>query len=167
MCCLTAESHLQADRRGPTQYRGPCCGPTHSEADQRLSAAPQCILYAFLSLCTCASVSDMHVCLNAGAFLEARVLLLPCRLLLRYCVCVCDCEDVFVLIRDRDPACLLLCPAICHCCTLGSVRMVWAPAVPPVTPPHPLRHRGSLPVQLPDTKVQSQLDCHHTSRIGS
>lgn len=52
-------------------------------------------------------------------------------------VCVCFffyCVDVFVLVRDTDPACPLLCPAICHCCTLGSVRMVWAPAVPPVTP---------------------------------
>lgn len=64
MCCLTAESHLQPDRRGPTQRRGPCCGPTRSEADPKLSAASQCTCMRF---CPCASLSDMHVCLNAGA----------------------------------------------------------------------------------------------------
>ena len=78
------------------------------------------------------------------------------------CVCVCDCADVFVFVGDTKPVCTLPSPAICLCCTLGSVRMVWAPAVPPVTPALRL-----MPVQPPDTEAQPQLDCYHTTRIGS
>ena len=78
------------------------------------------------------------------------------------CVCVRDCADVFVFVGDTKPVCTLPSPAICLCCTLGSVRMVWAPAVPPVTPALRL-----MPVQPPDTEAQPQLDCYHTTRIGS
>lgn len=42
-------------------------------------------------------------------------------------MCVWNCVYVFVVVRNTDPAHPLLCPAICHCCTLGSVRMVWFP----------------------------------------
>ncbi len=44
---------------------GPCCGPTLSPAEQRLSSACECV-------CVCASFSEIHACLCACAFVSRK-----------------------------------------------------------------------------------------------
>lgn len=50
---------------------GPCCGPTLSPAEQRLDCVCKCVC-VFLSLYVCASLSEMHACLFAGAFVSRK-----------------------------------------------------------------------------------------------
>lgn len=146
---------------------GPCCGPTLSPAEQRLGSACKCLCVCFfvwdaclpVCRCVCQQEARVNTCNMHIKSLEA--LLCPRLLLISVTkrrsitrekpthVCVCDCVGVFVFVRKTEPFCPLLSPAICHCCTLGSVRMVWAPAVPPVTPSPEAHCRSSHPTPRP------------------
>lgn len=60
--------------------------------------------------------------------------------------------------REKEPVCPLLSPAIYNCCTLGSVRMFG----------RPLCHLSPPATSVsPDTEAQPQLDYYHTARFGS
>lgn len=63
---------------------GPCCGPTHSSAEQRLGSAAKCMC-GFLSLCACCSVSGPP--------------LLVCRW-------ICSCKYIYDAHIDRENAVL-------------------------------------------------------------